>query len=199
MTTKQLAQIRRFAKGFYQKTDPFHDWHHPVLTVKYARMLAKQYKHVDRNVLDAACYLHDIGRINKDDGHPEESARIAKPFLEKIKLNPAEADAILHTVSVHAKERIHEARNIEAKLLFDADKLQILSVYGFLRVCFFLVYKRRWKMEKVVNFMWDFVKSVYENHLQTPQAKKILTPQIKLIEEVVIQFHNGLEGKIKEK
>lgn len=196
MNTQQLTEIKKFARKYYLNTDPFHMWDHAELTVKYARILAKQYKNVDFKVLDAACYLHDIGRIKKDDGHPEESAKIAKPFLKKIGLNKEEIKAIIHAVEIHAKERIREAETIEAKLLFDSDKLQILSVYGFLRVCFFLVYKRRWGMEKTVEFMWDYISSVNKDYIQTPLAKKILNKEVKKIEKIVNDFRKTLKGRL---
>lgn len=196
MTKKQLDQIKIFAKAYYQKTDQFHPWEHAVLTVKYGRLLAKPYKSVDLNILDAACYLHDIGRVIKDDGHPEESVRMAVPFLKKIGLKPEEIKAITHAVEIHAKERIMEAETIEAKLLFDSDKLQILSVYGFLRVAFFLVDQRKMKMSKAIDFMWDYVKSVHKEYIQTPLAKKILDPEIEHIEQIVNSFKIGMNGKL---
>lgn len=196
MTSKQLAQIKLFAKTYYQKTDPFHDWHHPLLTIKYARMLAKQYKNVNLKILDAACYLHDIGRIKKDDGHPEESARIALPFLRKVGLTKEEIKAIIHAVEIHARERIREAETIEAKLLFDADKLQILSVYGFIRVYSFLIVVRKWHMEKAINFMWDYIKSVHMEYLQTSLVKKILNREVEQVQKIVDSFKKGLEGKL---
>lgn len=195
MTARQLNQIKNFATSYYQKNDQFHQWDHAILTVKYARMLAKQFKNVNLNVLDAACYLHDIGRVNKDDGHPEESARLAAPFLKKIELTKEEIKAILHAVEIHAKERIREAETIEAKLLFDADKLQILSVYGFIRVYSFLVAVRKWEMERSLDFMWDYVKSVHKDYLQTPMTKRILKSEVKNVERIYLSFKKRLAGE----
>lgn len=196
MISNQLNQIKTFSKTYYQKNDQFHQWPHAILTVKYARMLAKQFKNVNLKVLDAACYLHDIGRVNKDDGHPEESARLAAPFLKKIGLTKKETKAILHAVEIHAKERIREAETIEAKLLFDADKLQILSVYGFIRVYSFLVAVRRWEMERSLDFMWHYVKSVHKDYLQTPLAKKILDSEVREVKKIVGSFRRGSKGKL---
>lgn len=196
MTTKQLYQIKQFAKSYYQKNDQFHQWEHAILTVKYARMLANQYKNVNIKVLDAACYLHDIGRINKDEGHPEESVRLFNPFLMQIGLKDQEIAEITHAVEIHAKERIHEAKTIEAKLLFDSDKIQILSVYGFIRVTMFVVEKRKMKLDKALEFMWKYVTSVYPKYLQTPLSKKILKPEIKKIEKILIDFKKGTRGQI---
>src|SRR5579859_1901764 len=146
MTKKQLDQIKNFSLKYYKKTDQFHDERHPRLTTIYAMELAKDYPNVNLYVLEAACYLHDIGRIRADETHPKEGVKMAKPFLKKLGISKKEAEAILHAVAVHAAEDIHKAKTIEAKLLFDADKIQILSVYGFLRVTFFLIAQRKMDM-----------------------------------------------------
>lgn len=196
MTSKQLNQIKAFSKKFYLKNDQFHDWAHPILTTKYALALAKNYKNVDLKILEATCYLHDIGRINVDEGHPYESARLAKPFLKKIGLDDNEVEAIIHAVSLHAMEDIHKATTIEAKLLFDADKIQILSVYGFIRVYSFLVVVRKWKMEKALDFMYEYVKKVYKNHLQTKEAKTLLAAEMKKIDQIMIDFKKGINAQL---
>lgn len=193
MTSKQLSQVKSFAKKFYKNTDPFHDWHHIDLTVKYAKMLSRDYPESDPAILEAACLLHDIGRITKDEGHPEESAKLARPFLEKIKLDKEEIDIILDAVSHHTVERILDSKTIEAKLLFDADKLQILTIYGFLRVSLFLAYKRKWGGEKIVKFMWEYIKSTKE-YMQTKKARKLIDQDFKLLEEVIDRFYTGFKG-----
>ena len=197
MTKKKLQQIKEFALEFYKKTDQFHDEKHPVLTTKYAFLLAKEFKDVDYPILEAACYLHDIGRTITDEGHPYESAQLADPFLKKIGLHQKEIDEILHAVSIHAAEDILKATTIEAKLLFDADKLQILSVYGFLRVSFFLVAVRKMKMDQAIDLMWKYVNTVWKNHLQTEKAKAILEPEIAKIAFIIKDYKKGLHGKLE--
>lgn len=198
MTTTQLNQIKEFAKEYYLKmSDPYHPWEHAVLTVKYAKKLSRSYKNVNLRALEAACILHDIGRIKKDDGHPEESAKIAKPFLQKIGLDLNEQEIILHAVEIHAKERIREAKTIEDKLLFDADKLQILSVYGFLRVWMFVVEKRKMNLNKALDFMWKYCQDVQrKNYIQTPEARKIVDLEMKKIEHIFGDFQKGLKGEL---
>lgn len=196
MTKQQLAQIKKFSRAYYKKTDQFHDWNHALLTAKYAFKLAEAYKDINYNILEASCYLHDIGRVIRDEGHNFASAKLAKPFLKKIGLTNEETNAILHAVSVHTLEEIDKAKTIEAKILFDADKIQILSVYGFIRVTFFVIYKRKMKLDKAVEFMWKYVKTVWENYIQTSVAKKMLEPEVKEIEKIVINFGKCKNGNL---
>lgn len=196
MTQKQLNQIKSFSKDYYLKNDQFHDFEHPKLTTQYAFMLASGYKDVDYKILEAMCYLHDIGRVIKDEGHAYESAKIAEPFLRKIGLTKEEIDKIINGVYNHSVEDVHLVNSIEGKLLFDADKIQILSVYGFIRVYSFLIVVRGWKMKKALDFMWEYNQKVFKDYLQTKLAKKILSPEIKATAKIVEDFKNGLLAQI---
>lgn len=195
MTQKQLDQVKQFSKKYYLKNDQFHDFEHPKLTTKYSLNLAKNYKNADLKVLEAACYLHDIGRVIKDEGHAYESAKIAEPYLNKIKVPESEIERIINGVYNHSVEDVQNVTSIEGKLLFDADKIQILSVYGFIRVYSFLVVQRKWQMKKALDFLWDYVQKTF-NHLQTPEAKKILKPEIKSISILMENFNRGLTASL---
>lgn len=193
MTDEQLEQIKQFVKSFDGRVDQFHDSHHAELTVKYALLLSQDYPGTDLKILEAACWMHDIGRMNVEEGHPEESARLAKPFLEEIQILPEEAEIILHAIAVHGIKRIHEAKTIEAKLLFDADKIQQLSVYGFLRMTFFSITVQKMNMLDAVDLRWKTVKERI-GYIQTDKAKEMLRPEIEKIEKLVQDFRNGLQG-----
>jgi len=196
MTEDQLKQTKQFALSFYEKADQFHNKHHAELTTKYALLLAKEYPETDLKILEAACYLHDIGRIHTDEGHAYESAKLAKPFLEKIHLSSKETENIIHTVYVHGIKDIHTAKTIEAKLLFDADKMQQLSVYGFLRMVFFTIAIQKKDMSKTIESWWNRVQEVW-NYMQTEKAKELLAPEMKKIKQIVLDFRKGLRGELQ--
>ncbi len=195
MTQKQLKQIRDFSKKYYKKTDQFHDLSHIKFVLRNARKLAKQFKNVKWRVLEAACYLHDIGRTVKDEEHPAESVKIATSFMKKISISKKEIDEINHAIISHHKDKILESKTLEAKLLFDADKLEILSVYGFLRVWAFLIEQRKMKMNQAMDFLWKWILSVKAERLQTNQAKRIVNQQFKVLREIIFQFKNWQKTK----
>src|SRR5579872_5828314 len=109
MTDKQKEEIKAFAQTYYQKLDQFHDKCHADLTWKYAAQLAKHYPSANLIVLEIACLLHDIGRVDGDKDHAHTSARLAQPFLEKIGVPKEEVDAIIHAIDVHNVKDIHLA------------------------------------------------------------------------------------------
>lgn len=192
MNKYQLVKIREFTKPFYEKAGGYHGWDHIVAVRRNALRLAKHYKNVNLVVLEAACYLHDIGRSVgrsvKDKGHNQESVKLATPFLEKIGVSKKDIGAVNHAVECHAKELILSAKTMEAKLLFDADKLEILSVYGFMRVWMFLVEERKMKLDEALDFLWDWVVEVRKRYLQTIYAKRIVDPELKVLTLMVKRF-----------
>jgi putative nucleotidyltransferase with HDIG domain len=190
VTQKQLDEIKSFAKGFYSKTGAYHDWSHVRAVLKHALKIAEEFKEVDRQVLKAVCYLHDIGRAVKDEGHPAESVRLARPFLKRIGLKREEIGMIEDAVANHTAPEVHQAKTQEAKILFDADKLEILSVAGFLRTLFFLVEERKMDLAEAFGFLGRYASGVWRKHLQTKEARKALGSEMKILTQMADAFDN---------
>jgi len=193
MTRKQLLQIKKFAQSCCQKTGKYHDWNHVLRVQKHALNLARDFKKVNIRLLEAACYLHDIGRLKKhlkDAGHVQKSVDLSETFLMKISLSKDEIEAIKNAVFCHDIANVKSAKTIEAKILFDADKLEIASVNGFIRVCCWLVEERQMKPHEAVNFLWKNIKMAWDNdYVQTKKARAILKKEIPIIKKVVAFFN----------
>lgn len=188
MTNDQLNKTIEFVTPFYNKTGKYHAWDHILAVRKNALKIASHYKKVNLSLLEAACYIHDIGRSVKDEGHAEESTRLITPLLRKIAVNKDEIETILDAVSSHDISRIKSAKSLEAKILFDADKMEILSVFGFIRVSYFVIEERHMETREAFNLLHKYCTTVYKNYLQTPYAKIILKSEIKLIDQLMFKF-----------
>lgn len=194
MTSKQLSEIKKFAKPFYAKTGAYHDWNHVLAVRRHAMRISARYENINRRVLKAACYLHDIGRSVKDEGHSQESFKIAKPFLKQINIEESEINAVEDTIISHDVSAVLDAKTTEARILFDADKLEILSVYGFIRVLLFLVDERKMSIDSAINFLWNYVKSVEERYLYSQEAKELIKQDMKILERIVKRYKNWLRS-----
>lgn len=190
MTSKQLLQIEKFAKPFYKKTGKYHEWDHVLLTKKWALTLVKDYKKANKDLLVAAVYLHDIGRSVRDEGHPAQSMKIARPFLQQIGLTIDDIEIIKDAVVHHDKDKIKQSESIEAKILFDADKLQILTVFGFIRCLAWLIEERNMVISDAVNFLWKYCLEVRDNYIQTPRGRREVDKQTPLLKRVVKEFNS---------
>ncbi|OPZ23462.1 MAG: putative hydrolase [bacterium ADurb.BinA186] len=139
ITKKTLKQIEKFAESRFAKNkDSAHNMDH----VKRVRDLAihlSQGEAADTDVILAACYLHDVGgdaELNDPSGntdHAVESAKIAKPFLEKLKIPQSKIDHILDCILSHRYRTEHKPKTLEAMIVFDADKLETVGAIGVAR------------------------------------------------------------------
>jgi uncharacterized protein len=93
-------------------------------------------------VLLAAAYLHDIGRGYQDESkgalcHAEEGVRMAEPILEKLAISEAQKNNILHCIRSHRFRGSPDPVTPEARVLFDADKLDAIGAVGVARAFLF--------------------------------------------------------------
>lgn len=190
MHKHQLKKIKEFCIPFYEKTGKFHAWDHIELVRNWAIKLAAEYPQTNVLALEAAAYIHDIGRSVKDEGHPEQSVKIVHSLLQELAIDTQEIAIIEEAVSHHDKAKIKSAVSIEAKLLFDADKLQIVTMNGFIRCWMWLVDERDMGLADSGTFLLNYIKDVNDNYLFSPLALSIAKTELPLIEKMVATFIN---------
>jgi len=131
LSKKQLVQIIDFARSKYETNDFNHNIDHMELTVRIAGILAKK-EGADAEICMVAAYLHDIGRKKIKGRHGEKGAGMARVFLEKMELSPVFVNAVCYCISRH--DSGSPKRTKEAAVLWDADKLQAVGPFGFIRI-----------------------------------------------------------------
>jgi uncharacterized protein len=112
-----------------------HDWGH-VERVLALCMHISRVEGGDRDVLTLAAILHDIGRLRKynrgrhQDCHAESGAVIAKGILEAHGLDADLTDRVVHCIAAHRYRGENRPESLEARILFDADKLDSIGAVG---------------------------------------------------------------------
>ena len=116
--------------------DSAHDTGHIFRVLHAALLLAQREKQVDFDVLIAAALLHDIGReeqFRTGESHAAVGARMARAYL----LEQGEAEAFAQHVSdcirTHSFRKNDPPVSMEAKLIYEADKLDVVGVIGVAR------------------------------------------------------------------
>jgi HD superfamily phosphodiesterase len=127
----ELNKIIAFARRKCNSNDFVHRSDHMELTVRIADFLARR-EHADVEICVVAAYFHDLGRQIIKNKHGLIGARIARGFLKKLKLPRIFINAVCYTVAQH--DTGSPKRTREAKVLWDADKLQSVGPLGFLRI-----------------------------------------------------------------
>ncbi len=141
---KILTKIESEAKKYFIGASGCHDWSHIDRVRNLALHIGKKEK-ADLKVLEAACLLHDIGRKEEMDSngkfcHAEKGAELAEKFLIKLKLDKKDIENIKHCIISHRFRNEYIPKTIEAKVLFDADKLDSIGMVGVGRAFLFSGY-----------------------------------------------------------
>ncbi|MDS0477868.1 HD domain-containing protein [Natrinema sp. 1APR25-10V2] len=139
--TQELGPLaREVAMSYYEDALPAHDRFHAKRVRDVSIRLANECDEpVDRDVLSAAAWLHDIGRplerTNEIDDHDEWGAREAAALLEAEGVTSDRIEAVACCIRTHSiRSSSPEPETLEAKLLFDADKLDAVGARGLVRL-----------------------------------------------------------------
>ena len=122
--------------------DSAHGEDHIYRVLYNALEIAKAERDVDYDVLICACLLHDIGRKEQFENpalcHAEVGGEKAYRFLLENDFNPIFAEHVKKCIVSHRFRKNNPPESIEAKILFDADKLEAAGAVGIART---LIYK----------------------------------------------------------
>lgn len=122
--------------------DTAHDSEHIMRVLYVALDIAKYETDVDYDVLIAACLLHDVGRpeqfSNPSVCHAAVGAVKAHAFLVENGYGECFADRVSACIETHRFRSDNQPESTEARILFDADKVDVTGLLGIART---LVYK----------------------------------------------------------
>jgi uncharacterized protein len=139
--TTSMEEIKAFAKACFSGMPGSHDWDH-------SQRVSRLCLHIGRiegaslGVLEIAAYLHDIGRAyeNASKGticHARRGAEIARRVLSRFPISEEEKANIIHCIRSHRFRGNHRPETLEAKVLFDSDKLDAIGAVGVGRAFLF--------------------------------------------------------------
>ncbi len=131
-----------------QMADPYHDGMGGCHGPDHTERVHKTALHIGRllearlDVLSAAALLHDIGRRyeTREQGkicHAEKGAELARDILEKLNFPQSFIDETAHCIEAHRYRGDKNPRTLEAKILYDADKLDSIGAVGIGRAFLF--------------------------------------------------------------
>lgn len=118
--------------------DSAHDKDHVYRVLGNALTIARDEADViDMDVLLAACLLHDIGRpeqfADKRLCHAQVGGDKAYAFLVEMGWEEARAAHVRSCIRSHRYRKSEPPASVEAKILYDADKLDVAGAIGIAR------------------------------------------------------------------
>jgi len=132
-----LKQIEAYMESC-MTNDAVHDAEHVRRVVKAALVITDAEEGpVDRDVLTVACLLHDIGRkeelADRTLCHARVGAEKARRYLLGNGYDESFAAHVADCIRTHRFRSNDPPVSIEAKILFDADKLDVTGAIGIAR------------------------------------------------------------------
>jgi len=125
------------AKTWYVIDDPVHGFDHVLRVLHMAESIGEQLG-ADLRILRAAALFHDAagahpGETSIRAAHEEASADFARRILKEKQWSDEGIDAVVHCIQTHRYRNQEQPQSLEAKILFDADKLDVLGAFGVAR------------------------------------------------------------------
>jgi uncharacterized protein len=192
--------------------DTAHDPEHIFRVLYFSLNIASKIKKkINFDILIASCLLHDIGREeqykNKKICHAEIGGIMAKEFLLKNGWSEKDSDHVKNCISTHRFRGNNIPKTLEAKILFDSDKLDAVGCLGIARTLMYegITGEKLYeiKNEKICRgknkndkdtFLKEYnfkLKKLYDN-FYTKEAKKTAKAQKKCAKI----FYNNLTGQV---
>jgi uncharacterized protein len=132
-----------FASTFYDNSDPVHDFDHVLRVLALARRIGSA-EDANMAIVETAVLLHDIDRVSDaaepgvfidSTDHAVVAAAHARHLLRN--LDPPGGvmfiDAVAHAIEAHRFRSAIEPKTLEARVVFDADKLDAIGAIGVAR------------------------------------------------------------------
>jgi uncharacterized protein len=129
-----IDHIKAYSKDYFSNSPVSHNWEHTCRVYNLCMHIG-QVEGADMEVLKFAAYLHDIGRPWQDQSrgaicHAEKGAEIAQTLLEKCSISVEQRRNIIHCIRSHRFRGNCRPTTLEAKVMFDADKLDAIGAIG---------------------------------------------------------------------
>jgi uncharacterized protein len=133
--------ISEHARKIFRRTRGSHDWEHTERVAALAAHIAEK-EGADPFVVNLAAVLHDIARHREDRSkgkicHAAAGAEMARPLLSRYGVRQEIIDRISHCIETHRFRNDRAPSTIEARVLFDADKLDAIGAVGIGRAFLF--------------------------------------------------------------
>lgn len=205
--------IENQVRGIFCGAAGHHDWDHTERVLNLCLRIGKTEK-ADLEILGLAALLHDIGREEetKSKGgicHAELSAKMAEEILTEQKLKREKIEEILHCIICHRNKNRGKIKTLEAKILFDANKLDSLGAIAIGRLFMFAqehggrLHNPEVDLSSVADYSKEDTPWYYYatttvkifGSLFTPEARRIAKER----DAYMKNFFNRLDGEVSGK
>lgn len=205
------------ARAWYPGADPVHGFDHVLRVYRMAERLAEA-EGGDLEIVRAAALLHDAEGSATEGGdagradHHHASADFARKILLAEGWKEERIAAVQHCIQAHRFRDNTEPQTLEAQILFDADKLDVIGAIGVVRtIAFDVVVSQPVYAQPSQRFLSTGEKEPHEPHssvhefifklvrikdrLHTPLARRIAAER----HQFMVDFFERLDAEMQGK
>ena len=174
-----------------------HRLDHVRRVLSWAKLISQKLiedgEEVNLEILKIAVWLHDVRQPHNEEKslHVAGSATKAREILESINYPEDNIKKVLKAISQHSSEVINSPDTIEAKILYDADKLDGFGAIGLVRVFTLCGQQETSVVEAVEWYKRKIAKA--KPFLQTEIAKQIVNEKEEYANSFFKQFEKEQE------
>jgi uncharacterized protein len=138
----EIEKIIERIQPFFEGVNPCHDFGHTERVKNLALQIGEK-EGADLEIIELAAILHDVSRKEQDESkgkicHASKGAEMAKKLLEEQEYDMETIQKVIHCIATHRfRDKNNFPESKEAKVLFDADKLDSIGAVGILRAASF--------------------------------------------------------------
>lgn len=209
-----VEKIKERAKKLLAQHKGCHDWDHTERVYNMCVHIGEK-EGADMEVLEIAAALHDIARDKQTACkgkicHAEEGVKMAREILAEYNLESEKIENILHCIKTHRFRGENIPETLEAKILFDADKLDAIGAIGIARDFHFAgeigsrVHDNNVDIENTEEYSEDdtayrefLVKlSKIKDRILTDEGKRVAEARHEYMEEFFDRLNKEVDGVI---
>ena len=208
-----LAHVKATARQIFDGASGSHDWDHTLRVYRLCGNIGKA-ERADMDVVRIAALLHDIGRSRQDASngevcHARQGARMARDIIRGLPLSEEQKNNIIHCIRAHRFREALQPETVEARVLYDADKLDAIGAVGVARAFLFAgevgarLHNPDMKIEESKSYSEDdtgyreyrLKLCKIKDRMLTDEGKKLAEERHRFMEAFFKRFLTEYEGK----
>jgi putative nucleotidyltransferase with HDIG domain len=171
-----MKNIEEFAEECYKRFPDYpRVWEEHILPVRKFAVRLAEIEKADREVVEIAALLHDIGRYKNRDDHHLTGYEMTKNFLEDIEMEDHRKMLILKCVLKHRSRSAGEENEMEVRVVQCADALGTL-------------FDDNWQEKSRNSMKKEELLALYEKSLgkvTLESAKKMAEPRVRYLKSIL--------------